>query len=489
MVRFIDSDISHRELSVPFPGAIAHHVGPSERGDHGQAFCDATVTQGKSATEYFKDSGINACAEKDGGLCTFWMGDTLAVYQNVNEPLVSDEFLAPSTDTNRTLFGDFIGTLHISAPERVSKRLAIEGSLGSLKFLDKLESHMRKSAVEYLAQFLQTNECKEISIERFSFLLVTYIDSMLPGVLDLTERPLTSYITSPEYRDVLTSYFEIASHVISKNDTSFLKQVDTLVPFIRNLLRNNFDALKGASKSNLIRQYFSLWNIPFTLESISDLVPEKIKEIGTIIIASYDTTALSLTWAIAYIEASPEFKSRLTKKETARGKCEEFSLLIEQAVLEAIRLGGSNPTSLWRRTITPFELAHQGKSVIVPVGTMLWLDRWQANRDHNVFPFPQSFNAQNISSMRKPGGNLGSLSLSLLARNRYEINSFSMINTERNPRKCPGRLFSVRLQAVLLEELYSRYVVKSKGIDLSLKPYSSMPRPCRSGFMSIEPVT
>ncbi|MEN1479492.1 hypothetical protein AAIH16_38640, partial [Pseudomonas aeruginosa] len=71
--------------------------------------------------------------------------------------------------------------------------------------------------------------------------------------------------------------------------------------------------------------------------------------------------------------------------------------------------------------------------------------------------------------------------VSLLARNRYEINSFNMVNTHRSPRKCPGRLFSVREQALILTELYRLYKVCVTEADSTLAPHSSMPRPRRSG--------
>jgi cytochrome P450 len=149
-----------------------------------------------------------------------------------------------------------------------------------------------------------------------------------------------------------------------------------------------------------------------------------------------------------------------------------------------VRVGGSNPTALWRRVDRPFRLVHRGRETTVPPGTMLWLDRRRANRDPAIFPRASAFSPENIRAIaRSPRETLSSL----LSRNRYEINSFSMVNTDRNPRKCPGRLFSVRLQALLLREIYSAYEVAASGIDLRLKTHSSMPRPTSAGTIRLAP--
>lgn len=248
---------------APFVGVIAHHPGPCPVQGHGDAFHHATVELGLPATEYFRFSGIRSCAKQAGGLCSFWMGGRLALYQINNRPLLDDEYLAATNDSDHA-----------------------------------------------------------------------------PHVIDL-------------------------------------------------------------------------------------------------------------------------------------------------AVMEALRLGGSNPTALWRRTIKACEIEHGGQRLVIPADTLLWLDRWQANRDPQVFPRPEVFDPGNILVLQKSGDQPHAFCTSLLARNRYDINSFSMLNTRRNPRKCPGRLFSVQIQGLLLRELYGHYEVSSTGIDLSLRRYCAMPKPARSGVMTL----
>lgn len=468
----------HR-FGAPFPGVLAHHYGPGLLGDHDRAFRKATVDRGEPASEYFRASGISKRAEENGGVCTFRMGRRIAVYQVTNGPLLSDDMLAASTDTNRELFGDFMGSLPNDDPSRPAKRLAVEQSLGNGRFVEGLEPEVRRLTAEFLAGVAGHH----MPMDEFALTLVAHVDSYLPGVLDLTQRPLPEYLASPEYSGVLRGFFDLASDVISNVNREAMKEFDVIVPFVRALLRDNADAIGRAPESNMIRRYFELWGLPFSREHVKELDAPQLKELGTLIVATYDTTALSLLWALAYLETTAPVRRRVID-EARHGTSGPSPSVIDLAVLEAVRLGGSNPSALWRATTRPFVLRHRGRSVTVPSGTMMWLDRRQANRDPAVFPAPGEFETDNIRSIFRSERETVS---SLLSRSRYEINSFSMVNSERNPRKCPGRLFSVRMQSMILRELYSHYQVTARGIDPRLRRYASMPRPVEAGTVVISP--
>ena len=467
-------------FSPPFPGVLAHHFGPDLFKDHGKAFHKTTVDQGEPASSYFRASGISACAKANGGMCSFRLDGQIAIYQNTNVPVVSDNVLTPSTDANRELFGEFIGSLPNDHPLRPAKRAAIESFLGNANSVAQLEPLLRKHAMDYL----QSVVGQEMALDDFALFLVAHVDSFVPGVLDLTQIPLTTYLASQEYGRVARSFFDIASEVISKVNRAAMDDFETIVPFVRQILRDNLKALETAPESNLIRRHFALWERSLTLEEIENLTPAELKELGTIIVATYDTTALSLLWSLVFLETSPTIKASLVPEALCCGDEEKLSL-VDLVVLEAVRLGGSNPTALWRRTTKPFILQHHGRSVTIPPGVMMWLDRQQANCDPSLFPAPNRFDPANVHAILK--SNRENLN-SILSRSRYEINSFSMVNSHGNPRKCPGRLFSTRMQSILLSELYSRYNVSSQGIDLNLKSFTSMPRPAKPGKIIIEPL-
>lgn len=469
-------------LAAPLPGVAHHRPAGLVRSllGHVRAFHRATVVRGAPASSYFRSSGIAACAERNGGLCTFRLGRALALYQADNTPLVADDALAPSLEANRALFGDFMGSQPVDHPARRGKRVAIEASLGSTRFLDALEPALRSETRAALARI---SGAPAIPLDDFALQLVAHVDSFAPGVLDLRQRPLTEFLASADYGRVARSYFDIASAVISNVDPAAIRDADALVPFVRALLADNLESIAAAPDSNLIRRQFALWGRAFSRAELARLTAAEHKELGTIIVATYDTTHLSLVWAIAYIESNAALRRDVVRAAATRDASNARALsLLDLVVLEAVRLGGSNPTALWRRVVQPFALRHRGRDVTVPVGTMWWLDRQLANRDPRVFPAPHVFDPANVHAiLRSPDETFASV----LSRGRHEINSFSMVNTHRNPRKCPGRLFSVRQQSIALAELYGAYEVSVTGIDLRLAAHSAMPRPACPGAIRI----
>lgn len=467
------------DIVPPFFGVVAHHYASGIQGlleGHGPAFYEMTVMHGLPTTDYFTYSGITAKAEANGGLCSFRLGKNVALYQSRNEPIVDDDALTPSLDANRALFGSFMGTLLNTDARRAAKRRIVESTFGNAKWINGVTPDVRRLAHEYINNELG----KEQPLDGFAINFVAYVDSFLPGLLDFRKKPLTYYLASDKYGRFAKEFFDIASEVISKANPAALQSAEELSCFVRSLILDNLESIVTAPPTNIIRQSFELWGISLEQKAIMSLDAEKVYELATLIVASYDTTSLSLLWAISYVEADSSVKHQLLTRTNLPG-CPIISMA-ELIVLEAIRLGGSNPTALYRRVVKPFVLTRNGRSVTVPTGTMLWLDRRRANCDHSIFPKPCSFSIENIAALFRSERETVP---SLLSRSRYEINSFSMINTERNPRKCPGRLLSVRLQAILLEELYGNYKVTTKEIDLKLRDFSSMPRPNKAGVIKI----
>jgi cytochrome P450 len=460
----------------PFLGILAHHPGPDISSDHGETFHAATICQGVDSSTYFKQSGIADLAEKNEGICTFLLNGEIAIYQNTNRPLANDEDLAPSISSNAELFGSFMGSLHVSDSSRHAKRSIVERLLGNAKLVASLDEYVITHTQEYLTKV----ESKTLPLDEFVILMIAQIDSALPGVLDFYDKPLTNYLSSDVYGEIARNFFEIASEVISKFNTSSIRNTDLVVDMIRDMLEANFVSLSSAPPTNIVRAQFALWGYSFSLASIYSLTSSELKELGTIIIAIYDTTSISLLWTIAYLEAHTDERQIFLDAIDAD---EDPLLAASLIVLEALRLAGSNPTALWRRTIRPIEIEYGGRSLTIPKDTMLWLDRRLANRDETVFPHAGQFDTNNIKHIMKTETEQA---ISMLARNRYEINSFNMINTMRSPRKCPGRLFSVREQSLVLVELYRLYDVNVSGIDLNLACFSSMPRPKSVGTIFIK---
>jgi cytochrome P450 len=451
-------------LGPIYPGIVSHF-----NNDISESFYKETILNGESTSSFFDKIGLRSFASRNGGLCTFKLGNRLALYQVTNVPLVKDSYLSPSTGPNQKLFGNFMGTYQCDDPIRKKKRQILVKKLSNVEYILKLKPFIQKYANEFLKNSLN----RELSLESFAMEIVSYVDSYLPGILDVTNRPLTSFLCSHEYGKVMRDFFELASDVISKLDVKAFQLAQSIAPVIRNLIKDNFKSIKAADETNIIKQYFCLENISFNEKNLDSLSDDFLKELGTIIVALYDTTSLSLYWLMCYIEDNHVIKQKIIQEANNEFDINKISF-IELAIIEGIRLAGNNPTALWREVKIPTEIAFRDTKIHLRKGMMLWLDRRAANQDENIFPQAKTFNPNNIKSIfEKEKESI----FSILNHNRYEINSFSMVNTLNNPRKCPGRYFSIFVQSCLIREIYGHYQVNSKDIDIKLRKHCSMPRP------------
>lgn len=462
---------------TPFPGVIAHHRSCAASGDHAEPFRRATHGRGEDASSYFEAAGVTDFARAHGGVCTFDFDGRLALYQATNDPLVSDEDLGPSIEANAGLFGDFMGALPAGDPRRPGKRAAVERSLGSVRFVRASEAPLAAA----IRARLRLSVGREVPVDAFALDLVAHVESLVPGVLDMRRRPLSDFLACPEFGAVARDFFEIASAALSTVDPHAIADADHIVAFARRCLLDNFETIATAPDTNLVRAHFAATGLPFTRAQVEGLQAKALKEIGTLIVAAYDTTALGLTWTLAYLARSPEAAAELRRRETEDDDPQAYA---ERLVLEALRLGGSNPTALWRRVARPTPIVVSGVEVTLPEGTMLWLDRRAANRDPTLFAAPEAFDTSHIDALARSATEPFT---ALISRGRYEINAFSMVNTFRNPRKCPGRVFSVAVQALVLREMYRGHRVTLTGADTRLALRSAMPRPRCAGTLVLAP--
>jgi len=437
--------------------------------DYGDYFNFISNNEGLSPSEFFKLSGIYDFSETNGGICFFKMNGELCLYQSRNISLFKDEDLSPTAEPVKHLFGDFMGVSAVSEKERSAKRRIIESIAGSRVFLNKKNGEFQELAKRAVSLY----KGHSLTTHDFSILIVSYIVSRVPGFLDFNQLPIDEVIFSGLYGDLPINYLERSSKVVSHHTCQdFETEVDF---FVKELMIKNCDSILSSPSTNIIKKHFQQWQIPFCQTSIANLETSKIRELGISIFAMYDTSANSLTWLILYLHKSQRLQELLKEKN---GYCDydHYEILIS-TVIEAIRLGGANPTALWRKTLRDISILHLGEKIEIPRDTYVWLDRYHANRDSNIFSNPNFFDIENILSLIKEKRS----PMSLMSRSRYEINSFTAVNTEKNPRKCPGRLFSIMIQAFILDEVLSLgYNVI--GYDLSLKKISSMPIPENSGI-------
>ncbi len=462
-----------------YPGVLAHFSNGTllDRLLYGQkkSLHEALAVKRKTHYEYSITSGIDEFAKKNGGICTFRLGTTCVIYQTSNIAIVEDKFLEPSTARTERLFGDFMGTLPVDSKIRKRKRAAIESVLGNLSFIRKLE-HKLKGIIEHL---LSKYEKKEICLERFFQEIVADTVSLAPGIFDFQVKPLSRYFV--EFKDTTLDFFESASGFVSGlHKTTSEKFPERICLFVKTVLKDNYSSINSAPESNIIKRYFQLWGVPFTLQSIDELNEDYLKGLGTIMVNSFESTSLSLSWAISYVENNSLIKSCVI--EEVQKNIKDKNSYIELVILEAIRLGGTIPTISTRSVSQKFELQIGTNKIVVLPGTWLWLNRKEANQDSSIFINPKKFDPSNIKNiMRSENEDIKSM----VSKERYEINSFNSINTKDNSRKCPARLYSIYIQSLITRLLYSNYQVDIKNNYLALKENSSIPKPLSFGTIQI----
>lgn len=466
-----------------YPGVLAHFSdkGLLNRLFYGQqkSFTEAIVQEKKTVYNYFLTSGIDDFAKKNGNICTFRLGHTPAIYQNSNVPIVKDEYLDPPTDQNTKIFGEFLATLPLHSKARRMKRVLVESILGNLSAISKLEDEFKTN----IANILKKYEKIEINLDRFCKEVSADAGTLASGIFDFKVKPLSYYFD--EFNEITLTFFELAWSSVSRTNKEADKKFSTICQFVKSILIDNYSAIYDAPDSNIIKRYFHYWKLPLTLKSIEKLSNESLRELGTIIISIYDTTSLTLTWAISYIENNPSIKQLIMNEASApshNSKCSYIDLV----AVEAVRLGGGNPTVLSRTVLKQFQLQIGANKIIVQPGTRLWLNRRQANQDSNIFDNPTQFDPNNIKSIVcSEHDNIAAL----VSKNRYEINSFNAINTIDNPRKCPARVYSIYVQSLILSTIYGHYQITLKNNNLKMNPDCPMPRPLAYGTILLQQKT
>lgn len=434
------------------------------------SFDHITYQKGEDVSAFFDQTGITAFAARHEGICTFYIGEQLCLYQGNNVPLFDDLSLCPSTLPIKKIYGNFMGTYPYNDEIRKQKKLPVLQVLGTVKSL----RYLQPFAQNYVREFLEKTLDKKLNLENFCTRMLTYIDSHLPGVLDLKQKPLTVYFDSDKYHVIIKDFLQIAHDALSKINEDSLAFAGQITDLVSTIIQENVQSIIDAPERNIFKQYFKIFNIDFNKNSAASLPEDLLKEFAVIIMTIFETTSLSLYWLICYIEENPEIKQRIIAEASQAFSFKESSY-IERIIMENLRLAGANPTALSRQVIQDTTIKYHGVDVLVRKGTMLWLDRRKANQDSTVFPCPHQFSENNITAILKSDQESF---FSLLGNKRYEINSFSMVNTFGNPRKCPGRFFSVMVQSTIIREIYGSYHIHAEDTCVdSLRKYSVNPKP------------
>ena len=453
-------------IGAPYPGVIPHFSKNLKK-----SFYRITYEQGEGVSTFFNRTGITAFAMCHEGVCTFRIGRKLCLYQGKNVQLFDDVSLSPLTLSAKKIHDDFLDSYPYSDRIKRHNKQPLLQLLATAKSLQYLQPFVQK----YGHNFIENSLDQTVALEDFYINIIAYIDSYLPGVIDVTQRPLNSYLASSE-SDVMKGFLKFFQKTLED------KRSQLIPDLIRGVISDNFESILAAPESNIVKQYFKIFQIQFNKDSILDLPQALLKELAVIIVTLFETSALSLYWLICYIEKNSVVKQKVIAEAAKPLNLQETSY-IELIIMENLRLVGANPTPMSRQVIKKTTIKYHGFNVPIQKGTMVWLNRRAANHDISVFPSPYRFSKNNVRSIFTSDDESF---FSVFGNKHDDINSFSMVNAFGNPRKCPGRCFSIMVQSSIIREIYANYNICCEETACSgLRKYSFMAKPDNQATISL----
>ncbi len=179
-----------------YPGIVAHNSNRSFKGlffGFGLDFSNS-VKLGKGENAFFEESGLRDLALISGGMCTFWMGATPAIYvASTKIKILNEGYLEP----NSLRMFDYVGqsaTSSLPVGRLHSRNQGIFLEFGKKTFIDR----SLKTITERSEQFLDARVEQALDLFDFFNAYVLDVTSHIPGLMDLTKKPLNDYTGATE---------------------------------------------------------------------------------------------------------------------------------------------------------------------------------------------------------------------------------------------------------------------------------------------------
>jgi len=165
-------------------------------------------------------------------------------------------------------------------------------------------------------------------------------------------------------------------------------------------------------------------------------------EVLTLFLAGHETTALTLTWLLTFLDGRPNVLARMRAEvdDVLRGRDPTFEDIaklpyLRQVVEETLRLRPAAP--LIPRNVVQDDVVDGYR---LRRGEVVFLFFWGTHRHPAFWPEPEKFDPDRFSPERSK-----------------ERHSYSFIPFSAGPRTCIGNMFSLVESSVLLAQLLNRF--------------------------------
>lgn len=415
-----------------------------------------------------QDEKLREFARQNGGICTFRLAGLPVIFINnyhVSLEVCNDAFL------QIPLIEELSGMPGGKMQELLNTKSRIH-VLGHLMAPMSLFARIKNyDLVKDIHDFIN----KEVNISRFIHTITERMESDI--ILDLKKVPLDRYMQNPEYHEIVYNYLdEIVNFVMSSSWRRDLSRKHE--EFMMMVIKDNFDSI-SSSGTNLFKATYdrvTSFGFPKCKKMIGTYGNEEkraLKMCLGLLAGSNVNTANQLSWVIRFIETQPEVKKKVISE--ARSGSLDFSNFgsiletfpyIQKVVLETIRYMPLVPT-LGKTVRTSHSVKFRGQTIQMNPNTLVIVDLLECNRSAELFPHPNEFNVENVNKDMLKDGVFGYLNEPMSVR------SFGGGSNLKASSRCPGRLFSMTIQALIIASLYKKYDVKTKNVSMRLHNHDS----------------
>lgn len=450
------------------------------------------LQEGKSYGEAFDALGLRNYARKNNNICTFFKDNEWCIYQTNNKPIAIESSLEPASKILEGRIGRWAGTLSVNNPMYIKKRAVAESAFNNVKFSASKKAHVAKLTKE----FINANPIEGGELSFYCMRLVAFVNSNIPGIVDLNIKPLSTYLDDKRYGQLLLNYLTESAKSLVAQDPKYRKQVEEIKEFVYDILNENLVSINQAPSSNFFRHYIAVQlgdhsaHNQLTLDHINALKDYDLLDLANMIFNIYDTTGLTLSWVIYSIESHPEIRDLVLSQAQADSEPTPGLTDLHLIVMESMRLYDVIPDIFSRPTIAPSEISVEGEKLYVPKGVRFFIDRGAACHDPQVFPNPENFDLQNIRARLNDESTLSSI----LSRNETSFNGLALVNSIKNqtkqgqnPRRCPASVWAVTIIAELIDVIYCNYNIELNYSDATRKPGEVMRIPKDPFLVTVTP--
>lgn len=418
-----------------------------------------------------QDPKIREFAEKNDGICTFWIGPYPVIY--VTDYKKSLQILKDE-DTKIPLNEKLSGVPRADIQDILNSSTRHE-ALSSLMSQGPLFDTV-KNAFDISNDYLQTKAGMKINLSQFIHTFVEYLESQM--LFDFNKSPLSSYTEKPEYHEFLHDYLDNIID-IRMSQSKQAELAEQYVQFMIKMLRDNFETVVK-NKNSIFKKLYELEKLEFPKHpddfgKQGELEKCVLKRCLGIIAGASVNTSNALNWVIRHIENDPSVKEAIIKEaENAPNSFSNFGEIEEKlpytfnVVQESLRFTPIVP-GLGKLVEKPYSVTIDGTEIHLNRNTFILVDIIACNRkSENQFKDPNKFDVQNMLDVKKKQFSNGIFST---LNNVNAMRSFGGGNNQKA--KCPGRFFSILLQAMIVSNLYKNYMVKSNEVSLNIKNLKS----------------